>query len=47
MVIEGRPETRVLDDGWSVVSADGSMAAHFEHTVAIIPEGYELLTRLR
>ena len=47
MVIEGRPETLVLDDGWSVVSADGSMAAHFEDTVAIIPEGYEVLTRLR
>jgi len=45
MVIEGRPETRVLDDGWSVVAADGSMAAHFEHTVAIIPEGCEVLTR--
>ncbi len=47
MVIEGQRETRVLDDGWSVVSVDGSMAAHFEHTAAIIPEGHEVPTRFR
>ena len=34
----------VRDDGWTVVTADGSPAAHFEHTVAIIPDGCEVLT---
>jgi methionyl aminopeptidase len=35
MVIAGTPETRVLADQWTVVSADGSRTAHFEHTVAV------------
>jgi methionyl aminopeptidase len=35
MLILGRPQTRLLDDGWTVVSADGGWSAHFEHTVAI------------
>ncbi len=35
MVIAGTPETRVLADEWTVVSADGSRTAHFEHTVAV------------
>ena len=35
MLVLGRPQTRLLDDGWTVVSADGSWSAHFEHTVAI------------
>jgi methionyl aminopeptidase len=46
MVNEGRPETRVLDDGWTVVTRDGSRSAHFEHTVAITPTGPEVLTLL-
>jgi methionyl aminopeptidase len=46
MVNEGGPETRVLDDGWTVVTADGSRSAHFEHTVAITPTGPEVLTLL-
>jgi methionyl aminopeptidase len=46
MVNEGGPETRVLDDGWTVVAADGSRSAHFEHTVAITPTGPEVLTLL-
>jgi methionyl aminopeptidase len=33
-----------LDDGWTVVTKDGSRAAHFEHTVAITPEGPWVLT---
>jgi methionyl aminopeptidase len=41
----GGPETRVLDDGWGVVTADGSLSAHFEHTVAVTAEGHEVLTR--
>lgn len=44
MVNMGGPETRLLDDGWTVVTADGSLSAHFEHTVAITPEGCEVLT---
>jgi methionyl aminopeptidase len=45
MVNIGGPETRVMDDGWTVVTADGSPSAHFEHTVAITPEGCEILTQ--
>jgi methionyl aminopeptidase len=44
MVTAGKAATRVLDDGWSVVTADGSRAAHFEHTVAITDSGPEILT---
>ena len=40
----GSPETRVLDDGWTVVTADGSLCAHFEHTVAITADGPTVLT---
>jgi methionyl aminopeptidase len=46
MVNEGGPETEVLDDGWTVVTRDGSRSAHFEHTVAITPGGPEVLTLL-
>jgi methionyl aminopeptidase len=46
MVNEGSPESRVLDDGWTVVTRDGSRSAHFEHTVAITPDGPEVLTLL-
>jgi methionyl aminopeptidase len=44
MLIRGRPQTRLLDDGWTVVSADGGRAAHFEHTVAITASGPWVLT---
>jgi methionyl aminopeptidase len=44
MVTAGKAATRVLDDGWTVVTADGSRAAHFEHTVAITDSGPEILT---
>ena len=44
MVTAGRPASRVLGDGWTVVTADGSRAAHFEHTVAITDSGPEVLT---
>lgn len=40
----GGHETRVLDDGWTVVTADGEVSAHFEHTVAITANGPEVLT---
>ncbi len=42
MVLVGTPETRVLPDQWTVVSADGSLTAHFEHSVAVT-EGEPLL----
>jgi len=44
MVMRGGPETVQLDDGWTVVTADGSRAAHFEHTVAITGDGPWVLT---
>jgi methionyl aminopeptidase len=44
MVNVGGPQTKLLGDGWTVVTADGSLSAHFEHTVAITPEGHEVLT---
>jgi len=44
MVTAGRATTRTLDDGWTVVTADGSRAAHFEHTVAVTDDGPVVLT---
>ncbi len=44
MVNVGGPETVTLDDGWGVVTADGSLSAHFEHTIAILENGPEILT---
>lgn len=46
MITLGAEETESLEDGWTVVTADGSLAAHFEHTVAITPRGPEILTVL-
>jgi methionyl aminopeptidase len=42
----GSPDTRVLDDDWTVITEDGSLAAHSEHTVAVTEHGPEILTRL-
>ena len=44
MLVLGQPDARLLDDGWTVVTADGSIAAHFEHTVAITADGPWVLT---
>lgn len=44
MVNAGKRFVRTLDDGWTVVTTDGSLCAHFEHTVAITDEGHEILT---
>jgi len=44
MLVLGRPETAVLEDQWTVVTVDGSWAAHFEHTVAITEDGPIVLT---
>lgn len=44
MVNMGRPEIRTLDDKWTVVTLDGSLSAHFEHTVVIEPDGPRVIT---
>jgi methionyl aminopeptidase len=44
MVSAGGEDTRVLADGWTVVTLDGSWAAHWEHTVAVTDQGPEILT---
>jgi methionyl aminopeptidase len=44
MVNAGGPEIEILPDKWTVVTLDGSLSAHFEHTVAITRRGYEVLT---
>lgn len=46
MVNIGGAATRTLEDGWTVVTADGSLSAHFEHTVAVTEEGPAVLTAL-
>jgi len=46
MVTAGDWRTRTLSDGWTVVTADGSLSAHFEHTIAITDGEPEILTRL-
>ena len=40
----GAAEVALLDDGWTAVTADGSLSAHFEHTVAVTENGPEILT---
>jgi methionyl aminopeptidase len=44
MITAGDPATRTLDDKWTVVTMDGSLSAHFEHTVAITENGPVILT---
>ena len=45
MINAGKPEVKVLPDGWTAVTVDGSYSAHFEHTVALTKEGPLVLTR--
>jgi methionyl aminopeptidase len=45
MINLGGPEVRVLPDGWTAITVDGSVSAHFEHTVAITNDGPVILTR--
>jgi methionyl aminopeptidase len=45
MINVGGPEVKVLPDGWTTVTVDGSLSAHFEHTVAITKDGPLVLTR--
>ena len=44
MLTAGKPDTAPLDDGWTIVTADGSLAAHWEHTVALFDDGPWVLT---
>ncbi len=44
MVNRGRPEVKVLEDGWTAVTADGMRSAHFEHTIALTEKGFEILS---
>lgn len=44
MINLGRPEIEVLDDGWRVVTVDGSLSAQFEHTILVTKDGAEILT---
>lgn len=47
MVNEGSYEVRVLPDGWTVVTRDGKLSAHFEHSVAITENGPDILSRIQ
>lgn len=44
MVNMGKPEVEILSDGWTAVSTDRSLSAHFEHTIALTAEGAQVLT---
>ena len=46
MINEKGPEVKVLSDGWTAVTCDGGLSAHYEHTVAITEHGAEVLTKL-
>jgi methionyl aminopeptidase len=46
MVTAGSPDVEILEDEWTAVTADGSLAAHFEHTILITENGPEVLTRV-
>jgi methionyl aminopeptidase len=42
----GKPSNYVSEDGWTVILRDGSLGAHFEHTVLVTEEGCEILTKV-
>jgi methionyl aminopeptidase len=46
MVNTGGPDVRMLDDEWTAVTADGSLSAHFEHTILVTDDGPDVLTRI-
>ena len=46
MINEGSYDIEVLDDGWTVVTADGKLSAHYENTILITKDGAEVLTIL-
>jgi len=45
MVNVGRPDVKILKDGWTAVTVDGTLSAHFEHTVAVTEDGPLVLTQ--
>jgi methionyl aminopeptidase len=45
MVNAGGPDVRILEDGWTAVTKDGSLSAHFEHMVAVTDGEPDILTR--
>lgn len=47
MVVMGERYVKTLPDNWTVVTEDGSLCAHFEHTIAITSDGYEILTQIK
>ena len=47
MITAGGPDVVVHDDEWSISTADGSLSAHFEHTVAVTDDGPRILTAAR
>ena len=47
MVNVGTADVKVLGDGWTVVTADGKLSAHYEHSVAVTPDGPLLLTDVK
>jgi methionyl aminopeptidase len=46
MINMGTDKVKVLDDGWTVITADGKPSAHFEHTIAVTPDGPVILTKI-
>ncbi len=44
MITQGKYQVKILKDGWTVVTADGKLAAHFEHTIAVTDDGPKILT---
>lgn len=46
MILEGKPGVRTLKDGWTCVSKDGKLTSHYENTLAVTRDGYEILTQL-
>jgi len=44
MINAGQADTRLLKDGWTVVTRDHSLSAQWEHTIAVTPNGFEILT---
>ena len=45
MINIGGPDVKVMPDGWTVLTKDGSLSAHFEHTIVITPDGPQIMTK--
>ncbi|MBR0466737.1 MAG: type I methionyl aminopeptidase [Clostridia bacterium] len=46
MINSGKQNVKIMPDGWTVLTTDGSLSAHFEHTIAITPDGPQILTKV-